>query len=74
MRRYPAVMQAAAAHLAVADPTPAGRSAAGILTRWFAAPGSADSDLCFDLGGFGDPAVGDAVRKAVAYAQDAHRP
>lgn len=69
VRHYPTVMKVAASYLEVADDSPAGRSAAGILTSWFTAPGREDSDLCFDLGGFGDPAVGDAVRKAVAYAQ-----
>jgi uncharacterized protein YjbI with pentapeptide repeats len=73
VRHYPGVMKVAASYLDVADPSPAGRSAAGILKTWFKAPGSEDSDVCFDLGGFGDPAIGDAVRQAVAYAQDGQR-
>ncbi len=73
VRHYPSVMKTAAAYLEAADPSPAGRSAAGVLHHWFTAPGSADSDVCFDLGGFGDPAVGEAVRQAVAHAEDARR-
>ena len=44
--------------------------AAAVLGQWFTAPGRDDSDVCFDLGGFGDDAVAAAVRRAVAYAQD----
>jgi uncharacterized protein YjbI with pentapeptide repeats len=71
VRHYPSVMKVAASYLEVADTSPAGRSAAALLNHWFKAPGSEESDVCFDLGGFGDAAISDAVRKAVAYAQQA---
>lgn len=70
VRHYPWVMKVAASYLEVAGTSPAGRRAAAILRTWFRAPGREDSDVCFDLGGFGDPAVGEAVRRAVGYAED----
>lgn len=70
VRHYPSVMATAASYLQVSDDSPAGRSAAGILAQWFRAPGREDSDVCFDLGGFGDDAIAAAVRRAVAYAQE----
>lgn len=73
VRHYPAVMQVAVSYLELTDTSPAGRSAAAILKTLFKAPGSEDSDLCFDLGGFGDDAIADAVRRAVAYAEDGQR-
>jgi len=71
VRRYPAVLAAATAYLRTGDAGPAGEAAAAVLGRWFAAPGREDSDVCFDLGGFGDDSIADAVRRAVAHAQGA---
>ena len=70
VRRYPPVMKVAASYLQLSDDSPAGRAAGAVLGQWFKAPGRDDSDVCFDLGGFGDDAVAAAVRRAVAYAQD----
>ena len=70
VRHYPEVVPVAISWLEVADTSPAGRAAAAVLKQWFKAPGDPGSDVCFDLGGFGDPAIGDAVRRAVAYAQE----
>ena len=69
VRHYPPVMAAAVAHLQLSDDSPAGRGAARVLGQWFRAPGREDSDVCFDLGGFGDDAIAEAVRRAVTYAE-----
>lgn len=69
VRRYPTVVRAATAHLRDAGATDAERRAGALLARWFAAPGSEDSDVCFDLGGFADAGLAEAVRRAVAWAE-----
>lgn len=73
VHRYPAALRQAAAWLKRPDATEAERRWSGAFDYALGAPGSEDSDYCFDLNGYGDPELIEAVHQALGHAQSTHQ-
>ncbi len=69
LRRYPGLLRAARDWLLRPDATELERRTAGILDYPLKAPGTEDSDYCFDLNGFDDPDTIAVLGRAFAHVQ-----